>query len=92
MDEEHQRLSSRKAVVATLLLGAIVLAGVAIFVIVLSQRACSGSVTALSCLGIGIAFLIAVALLILAGVLLAWFLPVVIERWRTRHDRPPNAR
>jgi hypothetical protein len=43
MDEEHQRLSSRKAVVATLLLGAIVLAGVAIFVIVLSQRACSGS-------------------------------------------------
>ena len=48
--------------------------------------------TALSCLGIGIAFVIAVALLILAGVLLAWFLPVVIERWRTRRDRPPNTR
>jgi hypothetical protein len=46
--------------------------------------------TALSCLGIGIAFLIAVALLILAGVLLAWFLPNLIERWRTRRDRPPH--
>jgi hypothetical protein len=48
--------------------------------------------TALSCLGIGIAFLIAVALLVLAGVLLAWFLPTVIERWRTRRDRPPHIR
>ena len=43
MDEENQRLSSRKAVVATLLLGLIVLAGLAIFVLVLSQRACSGN-------------------------------------------------
>ena len=48
--------------------------------------------TALSCLGIGIAFVIAVALLILAGVLLSWFLPVLLERWRTRGDRPPNTR
>jgi len=48
--------------------------------------------TTLSCLGIGIAFLIAVVLLIVAGVLLAWVLPTVIERWRTRRDRPPNTR
>ena len=48
--------------------------------------------TALSCLGIGIAFLIAVGLLIFAGVLLAWFVPNLIERWRTRRDRPPNTR
>ena len=48
--------------------------------------------TALSCLGIGIAFLIAVALLILAGVLLAWILPTIIERWRTRRDRGPHTR
>ena len=41
MDDEDQRLSSRKAVVATLLLGVIALAGLAIFVLVLSQRACS---------------------------------------------------
>ncbi len=42
MDEENQRLSSRKAVVATLLLGAITLGGLVVFVLVLSQRACSG--------------------------------------------------
>lgn len=43
MDEENQRLSSRKAVIATFLLGAIALAGVVIFLLVLSQRACSGT-------------------------------------------------
>jgi hypothetical protein len=43
MDEEDQRFSSRKAVVATLLLGAIALCGLVIFVVVLSQRACSGT-------------------------------------------------
>jgi hypothetical protein len=43
IDEEDQRLSSRKAVVAALLLGLIALAGVAIFLLVLSQRACSPS-------------------------------------------------
>ena len=48
--------------------------------------------TALSCLGIGIAFLIAVGLLVFAGVLLGWFLPTLIERWRTRRDRPPRTR
>ena len=42
MNEEDQRLSSKKAVVAALLLGLIALAGLAIFVLVLSQRACSG--------------------------------------------------
>jgi hypothetical protein len=48
--------------------------------------------TALSCLGIGIAFLIAVALLVLAGVLIAWVFPALIERWRARRERPPRTR
>lgn len=43
MDEENQRLSSRKAVVATFLMAALVLGGVLIFFFVLGQRACSGS-------------------------------------------------
>jgi hypothetical protein len=38
--------------------------------------------TFLSCLGIGIAFAIAVALLVLAGVLLGWALPAAIARSR----------
>ena len=42
MNEEDQRLSSKKAVIAALLLGLIALAGLGIFVLVLSQRACSG--------------------------------------------------
>jgi hypothetical protein len=45
--------------------------------------------TALSCLGIGIAFLVAVALLALAGVLLGWVLPAVIERAKARKDAVP---
>jgi hypothetical protein len=36
--------------------------------------------TFLSCLGIGIAFLLAVGLLVFAGVLLGWALPAAIER------------
>jgi hypothetical protein len=44
--------------------------------------------TALSCLGIGIAFAIAVGLLVLAGVLLAWVLPALVDRWRARHVPP----
>jgi hypothetical protein len=48
--------------------------------------------TLLSCLGIGIAFVIAVALLVLAGVLLGWLVPTIVERWRARRDRPPNKR
>jgi hypothetical protein len=39
-------------------------------------------VTVLSCLGIGIAFLIAVGLLVFAGVMLGWALPAAIERSR----------
>ena len=48
-----------------------------------------GSMTALSCLAIGIAFLLAVGLLVFAGVLLGWVLPAVIERAKARKDAPP---
>lgn len=49
------------------------------------------SMTALSCLGIGIAFFVAVALLVFAGFLLGWVVPAVIERVRERRgDPPPN--
>jgi Mg/Co/Ni transporter MgtE len=49
--------------------------------------------TLLSCLLIGLAFLLAVFLLVTAGVLLGWVLPFLIERSRekrrdpTRHGR-----
>ncbi len=47
--------------------------------------------TALSCLAIGIAFLVALALLLLAAFLLGWVLPAVIERSKARKDAlPPN--
>jgi len=49
-------------------------------------------VTALSCLGIGIAFVIAVGLLVLAGVLLSWVLPALIDRWRASRNVPPAER
>lgn len=39
--------------------------------------------TAVSCLGVGIAFLIAVALLLLAGIAIGWLLPV-------KRRRPPG--
>ncbi len=45
--------------------------------------------TALSCLGIGIAFAVAVGLLVLAGVLLGWVIPSIIERSRQRRGAPP---
>lgn len=45
--------------------------------------------TALSCVAIGIAFLLAVGLLVLAGVLLGWVIPALIERSRGRKDAPP---
>jgi hypothetical protein len=48
-----------------------------------------GRMTALSCLGIGIAFLLAVGLLVFAGVMLGWVIPVLIERARERKDDPP---
>ncbi len=47
--------------------------------------------TAFSCLAVGIAFLVAVALLSLAAFLLGWVLPAVIERAKARKDAlPPN--
>ena len=45
--------------------------------------------TLFSCLAIGIAFLLAVALLAGAGFLLGWVLPAVIERAKARKDAPP---
>jgi hypothetical protein len=39
--------------------------------------------TALSCLGLGLAFAIAVALLVLGSVLIGWLLPI-------RRPRPPD--
>jgi hypothetical protein len=48
-------------------------------------------VTALSCLAIGVAFLVAVGLLVFAGVILGWVLPALIERARERRrGGPPN--
>lgn len=47
--------------------------------------------TVLSCLTIGVAFALAVALLLLAGVLLGWVIPALIERRRAlRRGLPPN--
>lgn len=43
--------------------------------------------TFLSCLAIGIAFALAVSLLVLAGVLLGWALPAAIERSRRLRDQ-----
>jgi hypothetical protein len=42
--------------------------------------------TALSCLGLGIAFAIAVALLVFAGIAIGWILPALIERSRAARD------
>jgi len=48
-------------------------------------------VTALSCLAIGFAFVVAVGLLVFAGVILGWILPALIERARRgKSDPPPN--
>lgn len=48
--------------------------------------------TALSCVGIGLAFAIAVGLLVFAGFLLGWVIPAIIERSRERRDGPPPSR
>jgi hypothetical protein len=48
--------------------------------------------TALSCLGIGLAFAIAVGLLVFAGLLLGWVIPGIIERARERRGAPPPNR
>ena len=48
--------------------------------------------TALSCLGIGLAFAIAVGLLVFAGVLLGWIVPGLIERRRAARDGRPSSK
>jgi hypothetical protein len=45
--------------------------------------------TVLSCVAIGIAFLLAVGLLVFAGVLLGWYLPALIDRARRRRGEGP---
>jgi len=50
--------------------------------------AAAGSMTLLSCLALGLAFVIAVGLLTLAGILLGWFAPKWIERLRAGGPRP----
>jgi hypothetical protein len=42
--------------------------------------------TAVSCFALGIAFVIAVGLLVLAGILLGWVVPALIERSRAARD------
>jgi hypothetical protein len=44
--------------------------------------------TALSCLAIGVAFVLAVALLVFAGVVLGWILPQRIRLRRPRGSGP----
>jgi hypothetical protein len=46
--------------------------------------------TAVSCLLIGLAFLVAAGLLVFAGVLLGWVLPDVIERAKARKAAAPR--
>jgi hypothetical protein len=49
--------------------------------------------TAISCVAIGIAFLLAVSLLVFAGVLIGWVMPWILEqskRRRSEGDPPPN--
>jgi len=46
--------------------------------------------TFVSCLAIGIAFVIAVGLLTTAGVVLGWLLPVWIERIKRGRGSPPT--
>jgi hypothetical protein len=48
-------------------------------------------VTALSCLALGIAFVIAVGLLVFAGILLGWILPSLIEKARSARGAPPGS-
>jgi hypothetical protein len=45
--------------------------------------------TAISCVAIGIAFLLAVTLLVLAGFLLGWVIPALIERSKRAKGAPP---
>lgn len=43
-------------------------------------------VTAVSCLALGVAFVIAVGLLVFAGILIGWFVPALIERFRAARE------
>jgi hypothetical protein len=56
--------------------------------------------TFLSCVAVGVAFLLAVGLLVFAGVLLGWYIPALIEQARRQRgdssrggprDEPPAA-
>ena len=46
--------------------------------------------TAISCVAIGVAFLLAVVLLIFAGVVLGWVIPSILERSRAAKGDPPR--
>jgi hypothetical protein len=48
--------------------------------------------TALSCVALGVAFLVAVALLVFAGVLIGWVIPAILERAREARGAPPPNR
>jgi hypothetical protein len=48
--------------------------------------------TVLSCLAIGVAFVLAVALLLLAGFLLGWCVPGIFDRARRPESMAPGAR
>ena len=48
--------------------------------------------TAISCVALGVAFLVAVGLLVFAGVLLGWVIPSIIERAREERGAPPPNR
>jgi len=53
----------------------------------------NSGMTAISCVAIGIAFVLAVALLIFAGALIGCVIPWILEqskRRRSEGDRPPN--
>ncbi|HEX5134743.1 MAG TPA: hypothetical protein VFW81_05070 [Thermoanaerobaculia bacterium] len=42
--------------------------------------------TALSCLALGVAFVVAVGLLVFAGILIGWIVPALIERFRAARE------
>jgi len=47
--------------------------------------------TFLSCVAIGVAFVLAVGLLVFAAVVLGWYVPALIERVRRRRGSPPGS-
>lgn len=50
------------------------------------------TMTALSCLALGAAFLAAIGLLVFAGVTLGWIFPDLLARWKGRSGGPPPNR